>query len=95
MPNHLHGIIFVGARFIAPLSSGAMNGAPTLGEIVRTFKAVASRSVRKNGVNFSWQRNYYEHIIRNEYELARAREYIVNNPAQWALDRENPDYAGA
>ncbi|MFQ5913448.1 MAG: hypothetical protein ACE5JS_09720 [Nitrospinota bacterium] len=38
-----------------------------------------------------WQRNYYEHIIRNEGELHRIREYIVNNPAEWALDRENPE----
>lgn len=38
-----------------------------------------------------WQRNYYEHIVRNENELNRIREYIVNNPMQWEFDRENPD----
>lgn len=38
-----------------------------------------------------WQRNYYEHVIRNDESLKRIREYIVNNPLQWALDRENPD----
>jgi REP element-mobilizing transposase RayT len=38
-----------------------------------------------------WQRGFYEHIIRTERELARIREYITNNPAQWSLDRENPD----
>jgi hypothetical protein len=37
-----------------------------------------------------WQRNYYEHIIRNENELNRIREYIQNNPLEWDLDRENP-----
>ena len=37
-----------------------------------------------------WQRNYYEHIIRDEKELNRIREYIVNNPMQWDLDSENP-----
>ena len=37
-----------------------------------------------------WQRNYYEHIIRNDESLNRIREYVVNNPLQWALDRENP-----
>jgi hypothetical protein len=36
-----------------------------------------------------WQRNYYEHIIRNEDSWHRIRQYIVNNPSQWALDREN------
>ena len=37
-----------------------------------------------------WQRNYYEHIIRNENDLSRIREYIFNNPANWANDDENP-----
>ncbi|MCK4683019.1 hypothetical protein KAT59_08350, partial [Candidatus Bipolaricaulota bacterium] len=37
-----------------------------------------------------WQRNYYEHIIRNDGESNRVREYIVNNPLKWGLDRENP-----
>jgi len=38
-----------------------------------------------------WQRNYYEHIIRNERALQRIREYIINNPLRWHLDVENPD----
>ena len=37
-----------------------------------------------------WQRNYYEHVIRNEEELGRTREYIVYNPAKWQDDPENP-----
>ena len=37
-----------------------------------------------------WQRNYYEHIIRGEESLSGVREYILNNPAQWAFDHENP-----
>ncbi|MHB8655516.1 MAG: transposase [Terriglobia bacterium] len=37
-----------------------------------------------------WQRNYYEHVIRNENELNRIREYICNNPLQWPYDPENP-----
>ena len=38
-----------------------------------------------------WQRNYYEHIVRNDDELNRIREYIMNNPLKWELDRENPN----
>jgi putative transposase len=41
-----------------------------------------------------WQRNYYEHIIRNEESLNRIREYILTNPMRWALDRENPHRVG-
>jgi REP element-mobilizing transposase RayT len=37
-----------------------------------------------------WQRSYYEHVIRNEDELSRAREYVVNNPVRWSIDRDNP-----
>jgi REP element-mobilizing transposase RayT len=37
-----------------------------------------------------WQRNYFEHVIRDEKSLQRIREYIINNPAQWEVDRENP-----
>jgi len=38
-----------------------------------------------------WQRNYYEHIIRNDGELSKIREYIGTNPLRWASDRENPE----
>ena len=37
-----------------------------------------------------WQRNYYEHVVRGETDLARLRAYIRNNPAQWALDQLHP-----
>ncbi|MSQ17392.1 MAG: hypothetical protein EXR54_07490 [Dehalococcoidia bacterium] len=37
-----------------------------------------------------WQRNYYEHVIRDDAELSRVREYIASNPAKWYLDAENP-----
>jgi len=37
-----------------------------------------------------WQRNYYEHIIRDGEDLNRIREYIINNPARWAEDENNP-----
>jgi REP element-mobilizing transposase RayT len=40
-----------------------------------------------------WQRNYYEHVIRNENALNRIRQYIADNPAQWDDDDENPEKA--
>lgn len=72
--------------------------APTVGNIVEWFKTMTTneyiRNVRHNNwPPFNgklWQRNYYEHIIRNEDELNRTREYIVNNPARWAEDEDNP-----
>jgi REP element-mobilizing transposase RayT len=37
-----------------------------------------------------WQRNYWEHIVRNEKELERIRTYVINNPTNWDTDNENP-----
>ena len=98
MPNHVHGIIMVGAQFIAPqvilsnrFGKGAINRAPTLGEIVRTYKAVSTQLIRRAASSdFAWQRNYYEHVVRSETSLNRIRQYILDNPARWAFDRENP-----
>jgi hypothetical protein len=42
------------------------------------------------GVPF-WQRNYWEHVIRNEQSFNRIREYIMHNPGRWAEDRLHPD----
>jgi REP element-mobilizing transposase RayT len=38
-----------------------------------------------------WQRGYYDHVIRDEGDLERIREYIASNPARWARDPENPN----
>jgi len=37
-----------------------------------------------------WQRNYYDHVIRDEKDLDRVRRYIEENPARWAYDDDNP-----
>jgi len=42
-----------------------------------------------------WQRNYYEHVVRNEEEMNRIRQYIMDNPLKWELDRENPEALAA
>jgi len=81
--------------------SGQPRGvAPTLSlpDVVHRFKTMTTKRYT-DGVKQSgwppfrgrlWQRNYYEHIIRNDESLDRIREYILNNPLQWELDRENP-----
>ncbi len=66
---------------------------PTLGQVVRTFKAVASRRIRQAGEEgFAWQRNYYERVIRNERELSAIRQYVRDNPAHWPQDEEYPSH---
>jgi len=66
----------------------------SLGAFIAGFKSAVTRRI--NGLRGTpglplWQRNYYEHIIRNDDELRRIREYIRNNPAQWATDENNPE----
>ncbi len=78
---------------------GAASSAPTaftpitLGNLLRAFKSIsavgANRFLSRSGKPL-WQRNYYEHVIRNEESLNRIREYIATNPLRWELDRENP-----
>jgi len=97
MPNHVHGIaVFVGAGLALPGENGAASSAPTLGDVVRAFKSLSAIHVNRLFMRSGslWQRNYYEHVIRNERELDKIREYIATNPLRWALDRENPQSTG-
>lgn len=90
MPNHMHGLLCF--RTVIK-HEGSINRTPKLGEVVRAFKARVTRTAKMT-LGFEqplWQRNYYEHIVRGENDLAAIREYIANNPLQWHLDKENPN----
>jgi len=86
-----------------PGHSASANTDLSLPRIVQWFKTMTTNECfqiakRHVGVQFPrklWQRNYYEHVIRDDTSLDRIREYILSNPSRWALDRENPDRTGA
>jgi REP element-mobilizing transposase RayT len=64
--------------------------------IVGQFKSVATKSInalRDTPGASVWQRNYYEHVIRNEDDLNQIRQCILDNPVQWDVDEENPERA--
>ena len=104
MPNHFHGIIRinqidanVGAHCDVPLrqkeqfGKSTKNSVPT---IIKLFKASVTKRIniiRGEPGHPVWQRNYYEHVIRNENELDRIREYIINNPFNWQDEKDNPE----
>ncbi len=111
MPNHFHGIIWLGAERTGEASAGsipvsgntlAADASPqppkgtqpgSLGAILQNFKSTTTRRANQMDALLGtplWQRNYYEHIIRNESELDRIRRYILHNPVTWAADQENP-----
>lgn len=101
----INWIVPVGADGIHPdngvaIKTGRTPSAPTyaslrraprsLGSFIAGFKAsVTSRAGRELNMTGIWQRNYYEHIIRNDRELKNIAWYIVNNPLNWQLDRDN------
>jgi len=99
MPNHFHGIISIasdrrGTARRAP--TGEQFSRPVPGSIptlIRAFKSATTKRINeRRGTPGTpvWQRNYYEHIIRNEEALNRTRAYIALNPSRWQMDCENP-----
>jgi REP element-mobilizing transposase RayT len=86
MPNHLHGVVFIEPKGAIPTTS--------LGEVVKWFKSITTSRYSHGVHNLGWppydgrlwQRNYYDHIVRDDRDLERIRVYIENNPATWEND---------
>jgi len=77
----------------SPLRSAHGTQPGSVAAIVQNFKSISTRKINRIRATPGmpvWQRNYHEHIVRDEAELSRIREYLGNNPLQWAIDRENP-----
>lgn len=104
MPNHLHGIIVLtdyprkGDSRIAPTPEIAptldMANRKSLGRLIGAFKTVSTKQInliRDTPGTRVWQRNYYEHIIRDDRALQHIRQYIQNNPLSWWQDQLHPD----
>lgn len=87
MPNHIHGIIGIRAT---------VKVAPTLGRIIGAYKSrvvhecLELAKIKDKYIGKLWQRNYYEHIIRDENDLNRIRKYIHDNPSNWTHDKLFP-----
>lgn len=102
MPNHLHGLVVITAdganeRGIAnhrPRTERFGQPVPgSLPTILRSFKAAVTSQVnvlRRTPGAPVWQRNYYEHIVRDDRSRERIRSYIAANPSQWDEDTDNP-----
>jgi REP element-mobilizing transposase RayT len=99
MPNHVHGIIFI----VEPVGSIHESTLPKtirerramlLPKIVGRFKMNSAKRINElrgtPGLSV-WQRNYFEHIVRNDKSLNHIREYIATNPERWQYDKENVD----
>jgi REP-associated tyrosine transposase len=102
MPNHVHGILFLknlGKSITSEM--GAHVGAP-LHKVIQWFKAMTTNEyihgVKSRGwqpfVGTLWQRDFFEHVIRDDESLNRIQEYIITNPQRWNLDTENLQATG-
>ena len=98
MPNHFHGIITidVGAIHESPLRLPMLirsRRKMLLSKMVGYFKMNSAKKInqlRATPDQSVWQRNYYEHVIRNEFDFEDIREYIQNNPLKWLGDEYHP-----
>ena len=84
---------FLGGSRTAPTTKNTQKCKP-LSRLVGAFKTVSTKQIniiRNTPGRKLWQRNYYEHIIRSEEELNHIQQYIVDNPANWRTDKENPN----
>lgn len=100
MPNHFHGIIVLLSPFPQNRADKDSFTPLSLADIVHRFKTLTTtryiHGVKQLGWRpFNrrlWQRNYYEHVIRNEQALDGIRDYIDQNPLMWMEDAENPAF---
>ncbi|MGB2868629.1 MAG: transposase [Bacteroidota bacterium] len=103
MPNHFHGIVVIGETHVGVTTQPVettrrvvSTNQPTLkpnslGSIIGQFKSQCTKRIHATGNrDFAWQPRYHDHIIRDEDDLNRIREYIINNPANWDEDDQNP-----
>lgn len=102
MPNHIHGIIIlkntVGDAHGHPHIEGNadrrslhLRSQMYLPKIMNAYKSSVTRTIKHTlkDNNFSWQKSYHDHIIRNDYALVEIRQYIRMNPLKWDIDAEN------
>lgn len=104
MPNHVHGIIqIVRTNSNSPQRNTPHQETPqpktlfkspskTIGAIIRGYKATVTKQIHNSSGQYGtpvWQRNYYEHIIRNDNDYQHIYDYIIDNPAKWQDDKFN------
>ncbi|MDD2366040.1 MAG: transposase [Desulfuromonadaceae bacterium] len=98
MPNHFHGIVNLNVTGTASRAPTIERfGKPVIGSlptIVRSFKSAVTKRINIHRATPGcpvWQRNYYEHVIRDDADYKRIAEYITDNPLRWVEDRLHPD----
>ena len=89
IPNHVHAIIIIKSARRGGVTP-PLQETPSLGKIVAFYKYQSTKRINylshSPGKRF-WQRNYFDHIIRDDRDLENHRRYILENPSRWELDQ--------
>ncbi len=87
-----HGQLTVPTKHTLTILNPLQPQPDSLSIIIRTYKgAVTARCREKFNINPIWQPRFHDHIIRDENDLNRIREYIINNPENWEFNKLNPE----
>jgi REP element-mobilizing transposase RayT len=101
MSNHVHALVVIDGdhvyspvgripEAVAHVCQRETGQAPSLHEIVGSYKAGVSRICHARGISgFAWQARFHDHILRSNASLNAVREYIDHNPENWLLDPDN------
>jgi putative transposase len=101
MPNHVHALIMIdGDHRFTPNPRTINSAVPrhgfhppeagSLSVIVRSYKAGVTKRSHECGFQVPiWQPRFYDHLLRGDSSISAVRDYIRNNPANWAEDKEN------
>jgi len=98
MPNHVHFVLALKPVVVTGRAERAPYDKVSAPLIVNQYKSFLTRAInqwRNTPKAPVWQRSYRDHVVRDENDLHRIREYIQYNPLSWDLDRDNPAAVGA
>ena len=101
MPDHVHILIEINRNLMEnmgdaeemsnlSLCTTKRNTLPkikSLSELIGALKTVSSKNIRLNGLDFEWQRSFYDQIIKSPYHFDSVRKYIIDNPKRWGNNR--------
>lgn len=94
MPNHIHGIIEVRNRHACSLQK--KRNIQKIPVVIGSFKSAVTKLINRkqgflsptNKIYFQWQKSYHDRIVRNDVELEKIRNYIIENAENWEKDTE-------
>ncbi|MBN2893361.1 MAG: transposase [Bacteroidales bacterium] len=88
MPNHTHFLFKIdNPKEKYEFNEFGKTIKNSVSSIINHFKGRVTKYKNKENIEFEWQKGFYEHIVRDEYDFKRIQNYIVDNPTNWGKDK--------